>query len=41
MISERFRFLTEQKADLDNAKAKLLSTITEIDDSTRGVFAET
>ncbi|WP_394795605.1 chromosome segregation protein SMC [Armatimonas sp.] len=40
-VSERFRFLTEQKADLDNAKAKLLSTITEIDDSTRGVFAET
>ena len=40
-VSERYRFLTEQKADLDTAKATLLSTITEIDDSTRGVFAET
>lgn len=40
-VSERYRFLTEQKADLESAKAKLLSTITEIDDSTRGVFAET
>jgi len=40
-VSERFRFLTEQKADLDSARAKLLATITEIDDSTRGVFAET
>ena len=28
-VSERFRFLTEQKADLDSARQKLLSTITE------------
>ena len=40
-VSERFRFLTEQKADLESAKDKLFATITEIDDSTRGVFAET
>lgn len=40
-VSERYRFLTAQKSDLETAKEKLLATITEIDDSTRGVFAET
>ena len=37
----RHEFLTTQKADLDEARARLLTAITEIDDSTRGVFLET
>ena len=40
-LTERFDFLTEQRADLDKGCAALLSTISEIDDSTRGVFMET
>ncbi len=40
-VSERHRFLLEQKTDLEDSKSTLLSAITEIDDSTRGVFVET
>ena len=40
-LTERFDFLTEQRGDLDKGRAALLSTISEIDDSTRGVFMET
>jgi chromosome segregation protein len=40
-LSERSRFLTEQRADLMSAKERLVAAITEIDESTRGVFAET
>lgn len=40
-LSERSRFLAEQRADLTGAKEKLLAAIAEIDDSTRGVFEET
>ena len=39
--SQRHEFLTTQRADLDEARAKLLDGIREIDDSTRGVFMET
>ncbi len=39
--SERFRFLSEQKTDLEDAQSRLVSAINEIDDSTRGVFQET
>jgi len=37
----RHEFLSTQRADLDEARAKLLQAIREIDDSTRGVFMET
>ena len=40
-LSERSRFLTEQRADLSGAKERLLAAIAEIDESTRGVFEET
>ncbi|MBC8138280.1 MAG: AAA family ATPase [Fibrella sp.] len=40
-LSERSRFLTEQRADLIAAKERLVAAISEIDESTRGVFAET
>jgi chromosome segregation protein len=40
-VSERWRFLSEQRADLEEAKARLTAAIAEIDDSTRGVFFET
>ncbi len=40
-LSERSRFLTEQRADLLAAKERLMAAITEIDESTRGVFEET
>lgn len=40
-LSERWRFLTEQQIDLETARASLTRAITEIDDSTRGVFMET
>lgn len=40
-VSERWRFLTEQQTDLTDARARLLTAIAEIDDSTRGVFEET
>lgn len=40
-VSERYRFLLEQKTDLVDSKATLSAAIAEIDDSTRGVFAET
>ena len=40
-LTERFDFLTEQRADLDKGREGLLATIAEIDDSTRGVFMET
>lgn len=40
-LSERSRFLTEQRADLLAAKERLVAAISEIDESTRGVFAET
>ena len=37
----RHEFLTTQGADLDEARAKLLDAIKDIDESTRGVFLET
>lgn len=40
-LTERFEFLTTQRADLDKSREGLLATIAEIDDSTRGVFMET
>jgi chromosome segregation protein len=40
-LTERFDFLTTQRADLDKGREGLLATIAEIDDSTRGVFMET
>jgi chromosome segregation protein len=40
-LSERWRFLTEQQRDLEEAKARLTSAIAEIDESTRGVFMDT
>ena len=40
-LTERFDNLNEQKADIDKGREALLSTIAEIDDSTRGVFMET
>ena len=40
-VSTRHEFLTSQRAELDEARAKLLVGIKEIDDSTRGVFMET
>jgi chromosome segregation protein len=40
-LSERCAFLVEQRGDLEKARESLLGTITEIDDSTRGVFMET
>jgi chromosome segregation protein len=39
--SERWRFLTEQKQDLEEARDRLNAAISEIDDSTRGVFLAT
>ena len=39
--SERWRFLTGQKDDLEAARDRLNAAIAEIDDSTRGVFLET
>ncbi len=40
-LTERFEFLTVQRADLDKSREGLLATISEIDDSTKGVFMET
>ncbi|MCX6377989.1 MAG: chromosome segregation protein SMC [Armatimonadetes bacterium] len=40
-LTERVEFLTTQQADIENGRASLLSTIAEIDDSTRGVFLQT
>jgi chromosome segregation protein len=40
-LSERHEFLTTQKADLESGRESLLQTISEIDESTRGVFMET
>lgn len=40
-LTERFDFLTEQRADLDKGRAALLATIADIDDSTKGVFMQT
>ncbi len=40
-LTERYEFLTTQKADLESGRESLLQTIAEIDDSTRGVFMET
>jgi chromosome segregation protein len=40
-LNERWQFLTEQRQDLEEAKARLTGAIAEIDDSTRGVFFET
>ena len=40
-LSERWRFLTEQKRDLEEAKDRLTAAIADIDESTRGVFLET
>lgn len=40
-VSTRFEFLTTQRADLDEAREKLLGAIKDIDDSTRQVFLDT
>ena len=40
-LSERWKFLSEQRADMDEAKARLIEAIAEIDASTKGVFEET
>lgn len=40
-VSERYTFLSEQKRDLEEARARLTTAIAEIDESTRGVFQET
>ncbi|HEX5323133.1 MAG TPA: chromosome segregation protein SMC, partial [Capsulimonadaceae bacterium] len=40
-LTERFGFLSAQRADLEEAKAKILSAIREIDESTREIFMET
>ncbi len=40
-LTERFDFLTEQRADLDKGRAALLATIADIDASTKGVFMQT
>lgn len=40
-LSERSRFLSEQRADLEAAKTKLSEAIRDIDESTRGVFQDT
>jgi chromosome segregation protein len=40
-LTERLEFLTTQRDDLEKGRASLLTTIAEIDDSTRGVFMET
>lgn len=40
-LSERYDFLSGQQADLEKAREALLTTIREIDDSTRGVFNDT
>ncbi len=40
-LTERYDFLTSQRADLDRSRESLLKTIEEIDESTRGVFLET
>ena len=40
-VAERHRFLTEQKADLEEGRDRLNAAIAEIDESTRGVFFET
>lgn len=40
-LTERYEFLSAQRADLDKSRESLLATIAEIDDSTRGVFMET
>lgn len=40
-LTERLEFLTTQRADLEKGRESLLTTIAEIDDSTRGVFMET
>ena len=40
-VSTRFEFLTTQRADLEEAREKLLAAIKDIDDSTREVFLET
>ena len=40
-VSARHEFLLTQAADLEEARAKLLAAIQEIDEGTRGVFLET
>lgn len=40
-VSERWRFLTDQRRDLEESKERLLTAIAEIDDATKGVFVET
>jgi len=40
-IKERWDFLTDQRADLENAREQILSAIQEIDQNTRGLFMET
>lgn len=40
-LSERWRFLGEQQADLEAARAAITGAIAEIDEATRGVFQET
>ncbi len=40
-LTERYDFLSGQRADLEKAREGLLATIAEIDESTRGIFMET
>ncbi len=40
-IKERWDFLTEQRTDLENAKAQITEAIREIDANTRGMFLNT
>ena len=40
-LTERLEFLTGQRDDLQKSREQLLATISEIDDSTKGVFMET
>ncbi|HLJ55458.1 MAG TPA: chromosome segregation protein SMC, partial [Chthonomonadaceae bacterium] len=40
-LTERYDFLTAQRADLDRSRESLMKTIQEIDESTRGVFQAT
>ncbi|MDH7603087.1 MAG: AAA family ATPase, partial [Armatimonadota bacterium] len=39
-IKERWDFLTEQRTDLENARAQIMEAIKEIDTNTRGMFLQ-
>jgi chromosome segregation protein len=40
-LTERYEFLSIQRADLEQARQTIMSTIAEIDESTRGTFLDT